>query len=146
MLTITLQHFIACEPTLSTYKYAYDFYKSITRITGGLMLPLVGADGLADYIIGSSLERIELEALVDDYGKSIARRVLFSGETVDSLTKEYHAKFAARSVEVTSLDVEPFYKEYAEGLRNVAAYSAWVDMSASLGLTPVCGVVVLSFF
>ncbi|KAF9558504.1 hypothetical protein CPC08DRAFT_751419 [Agrocybe pediades] len=145
-LGITI-HFIACEPTLSTaYKYAYDFYKTITAITGGLLLPLVGADGLADYIIGSSLERIELEALVDDYGKSIARRVLFSGESIEALTKEYHSKFTARAIEITSLDVEPFYKQYEEGLKNIAAYTAWVNASTALHLTDVPGPRILPKF
>ncbi|KAF4613906.1 hypothetical protein D9613_007558 [Agrocybe pediades] len=145
-LGITI-HFISCEPTLSThYKYAYDFYRSITNITGGLLLPLVGADGLADYIIASSLERIELEALVADHGKSIARRVLYSEETVDALVKEYHAKFTARAIEITSLDVEPFYKQYEESLRNIAAYTAWVDMSAAPHLSVVPGSRVLPKF
>ncbi|KAF8959803.1 hypothetical protein BDZ97DRAFT_1666704, partial [Flammula alnicola] len=144
-LGITL-HLIACEPTLSTsYKFAYDFYKALTALTGGLLLPLVSASGLADYIIGSSLERIELEALVGDYGKSIARRVLFSGEAPAALTKEYHAKFTARGVEVTSLDVEPVYATYPESVKNVNLYTTSKDLLSARPLTEVCLILVQGY-
>jgi hypothetical protein len=145
-LGITL-HLIACEPTLSTtYKYAYDFYKALTKITGGLVLPLVSAGSLADYIIGSSLERVELDALVAADGKTIARRALFKEESPETLTDEYHAKYVAAGVAVTTLDIEPVYAEYAEGVKNVETYEKAADVPTARPLADVPGARLLPKF
>jgi hypothetical protein len=103
-----------------------------------LVLPLVSAVGLADYIIGSSLERVELDALVAADGKMIARRALFKEESPEALTDEYHAKYVAAGVTITTLDIEPVYAEYAEGIKNVETYDKATGVVTARPLWDVC--------
>lgn len=102
------------------------------------MLPLVSAGGLADYITGPSLERVELDALVAADGKMIARRALFKEESPEALTDEYHAKYVAAGVTITTLEIEPVYAEYAEGKKNVETYDKAADVVTARPLVDVC--------
>lgn len=45
-------------------QFGVEFFQAISRITSGLMLPLTTADLLAQAIIGSVLENLDLESLV----------------------------------------------------------------------------------
>jgi hypothetical protein len=49
---------------LTPSQYGIEFFQAITRITSGLMLPLTTADLLANAIIGSVLENLDMESLV----------------------------------------------------------------------------------
>ncbi|KAF5325156.1 hypothetical protein D9619_009930 [Psilocybe cf. subviscida] len=111
---------IACEPTSNTsYKYAYDVYEAFTKITGGSVRPLTSANGLADCIISSSLQRVELDALVAKDGKMIARRALFKKESLETLTEAYHAKYMAAGVTVTTLETIPVHAAQVKEAKNV---------------------------
>lgn len=68
--------FVACEPALSGYQFATDFYQGITGITSGLMLPLTTANLLAHAIIGSVLENLDMERLIREVGQEVAARIL----------------------------------------------------------------------
>lgn len=103
----------------------------------GLVRPLISAASLANYIIAPSLERVELDALVAADGKTIARRALFKEESPEALTDEYHAKYVAAGVTVTTLDIEPVYAEYAEGAKNVETYDKASDVTAARPLVEV---------
>ncbi|KAF5325083.1 hypothetical protein D9619_009927 [Psilocybe cf. subviscida] len=144
---ITL-HLVACEPTLSKdFKYALDFYTAATKIAGGLVFPLVSASKLADYIIGSSLERVELDALVAKYGKTIARRAVFGKkESPEALAKAYHAQFVADGVTVTTLEIEKVYQDYSEGRKNVETYCKAASVAAACPLLDVPGARLLPKF
>ncbi|ELU44023.1 elongation factor-2 kinase [Rhizoctonia solani AG-1 IA] len=46
--------FVACEPALSGYAHANDFYTALTSITSGLMVPCVRIDSLRSFGINVS--------------------------------------------------------------------------------------------
>jgi len=115
--------FVACEPALSGYSYATDFYKAITAITSGLMLPLLTADLLAHAIVGSVLENLDMERLVREVGHAVAQRILGNNESVDDVARELHEKLLLRNESTKKVDIESIYKESEEAKHNVAVFS-----------------------
>lgn len=53
----------ACEPSLSRYGGAVDFFKGLVQITGGMVVPLKQAGLLADTIVAAAAEAVDLERL-----------------------------------------------------------------------------------
>ncbi|KAG5648328.1 hypothetical protein DXG03_004900 [Asterophora parasitica] len=114
--------FVACEPALSGYSYATDFYKAITDITSGLMLPLTTADLLAHAIVGSVLENLDMERLVREVGHAVAARILGNNESVDEVARELHEKLLLRNESTKKVVIESIYKESEEAKHNVAVH------------------------
>jgi len=115
--------FVACEPALSGYSYATDFYKAITDITSGLMLPLTTADLLAHAIVGSVLENLDMERLVREVGHAVAARILGNNESVDDVARELHEKLLLRNESTKKVVIESIYKESEEAKHNVAVFT-----------------------
>ncbi|KNZ81578.1 Mitochondrial Rho GTPase 1 [Termitomyces sp. J132] len=115
--------FVACEPALSGYSYANDFYRAITQITSGLMLPLTTADLLANAIVGSVLENLDMERLVREVGHAVAERILGNNESVDDVARELHEKLLLRNESTKKVVIESIYKESAEAIHNVAVFT-----------------------
>lgn len=78
-------------------------------------------------MIGSSIERDELDRFVVRNGETIARRGHFRLESAEDLTEEY---YMVACLNATHLAIEPAYADFAESTRNktfgkvAAAYSA----------------------
>lgn len=115
--------FVACEPALSGYSYATDFYKAITDITSGLMLPLTTADLLAHAIVASVLENLDMERLVREVGHAVAARILGNNESVDEVARELHEKLLLRNESTKKVVIESIYKESEEAKHNVAVFT-----------------------
>jgi len=115
--------FVACEPALSGYSYATDFYQAITSITSGLMLPLTTADLLAHAIVGSVLENLDMERLVREVGHAVAQRILGNNESVDDVARELHEKLLLRNESTKKVVIESIYKESDEAKHNVAVFT-----------------------
>ncbi|KAF8627503.1 hypothetical protein AX17_006314 [Amanita inopinata Kibby_2008] len=115
--------FVACEPALSGYSYATDFYQAITTITSGLMLPLTTADLLAHAIVGSVLENLDMERLVREVGHAVAQRILGNNESVDDVAKELHEKLLLRNESTKKVVIESIYKESEEAKHNVQVFT-----------------------
>ncbi|KAF8919049.1 hypothetical protein CPB85DRAFT_1213581 [Mucidula mucida] len=114
--------FVACEPALSGYQYATDFYKAITNLTSGLMLPLTTADLLAHAIVGSVLENLDMERLVREVGHAVAQRILGNNESVDDVARELHEKLLLRNESTKKVVIESIYKESPESSNNVDVF------------------------
>ncbi|KIY45667.1 elongation factor-2 kinase [Fistulina hepatica ATCC 64428] len=114
--------FVACEPALSGYSYANDFYHAITEITSGLMLPLTTADLLAHAIVGSVLENLDMERLVREVGHAVAQRILGNNESVDDVARELHEKLMLRNESTKKVVVESIYRDSEEARHNVNTY------------------------
>lgn len=131
---------MACEPALSGYsvscsrsispyanhfltQYATDFYKAITDITSGLMLPLTTADLLAHAIVGSVLENLDMERLVREVGHAVAQRILGNNESVDDVARELHEKLLLRNESTKKVVIESIYKDSEEAKHNVAVFT-----------------------
>ncbi|KAK0221777.1 hypothetical protein IW262DRAFT_1376003 [Armillaria fumosa] len=115
--------FVACEPALSGYQYATDFYKAITNITSGLMLPLTTADLLSHAIVGSVLENLDMERLVREVGHAVAQRIIGNNESVDDVARELHEKLLLRNESTKKVVIESIYKESEESRHNVAVFT-----------------------
>ncbi|PFH53992.1 hypothetical protein AMATHDRAFT_73006 [Amanita thiersii Skay4041] len=114
--------FVACEPALSGYSYATDFYQAITTITSGLMLPLTTADLLAHAIVGSVLENLDMERLVREVGHAVAQRILGNHESVDDVARELHEKLLLRNESTKKVVIESIYRESEEAKHNVNVF------------------------
>jgi hypothetical protein len=114
---------VACEPALSGYSYATDFYEAITAITSGLMLPLLTADLLSHAIVGSVLENLDMERLVREVGHAVAQRILGNNESVDDVARELHEKLLLRNENTKKVVIESIYKESEEAKHNVAVFT-----------------------
>ncbi|KZT18439.1 hypothetical protein NEOLEDRAFT_1080296 [Neolentinus lepideus HHB14362 ss-1] len=114
--------FVACEPALSGYSFATDFFQAIVNITSGLMLPLTTADLLAHAIVGSVLENLDMERLISEVGQAVAQRILGNNESVDDVARELHERLLLRNESTKKVVIESIYKESAEARHNVAVF------------------------
>ncbi|THV03816.1 hypothetical protein K435DRAFT_774689 [Dendrothele bispora CBS 962.96] len=121
--------FVACEPALSGYQFATDFYKAITGITSGLMLPLTTADLLTHAIVGSVLENLDMERLVNEVGAAVAQRILGNNESVDDVAKELHERLLLRNESTKKVVIESIYKESEESIHNVNVFTEAPSLS-----------------
>lgn len=115
--------FVACEPALSGYSFATDFYQAITGITSGLMLPLTTANLLSHAIIGSVLENLDMDRLIREVGQAVAHRILGQNESVDDVARELHEKLLLRNESTKKLVVENIYRESEEAKHNVEVFT-----------------------
>lgn len=111
------------------HQYATDFYQALTNITSGLMLPLTTADLLANAIVGSVLENLDMERLVREVGHAVAQRILGNNESVDDVARELHEKLLLRNESTKKVVIESIYKESAEALHNVAVFTQAASLS-----------------
>ncbi|KAI0076315.1 hypothetical protein K474DRAFT_1663145 [Panus rudis PR-1116 ss-1] len=114
--------FVACEPALSGYSYATDFYQAIVNITSGLMLPLTTADLLTHAIVGSVLENLDMERLVREVGQAVSQRILGNNESVDDVARELHERLLLRNESTKKVVIESIYRESEEAKHNVQVY------------------------
>jgi hypothetical protein len=106
----------------SLAQFANDFFKAITSITSGLMLPLTTADLLTHAIVGSVLENLDMERLVQEVGQAVAQRILGNNESVDDVARELHERLLLRNESTKKVVIESIYKESEEGTHNVNAF------------------------
>ncbi|TFY74602.1 hypothetical protein EWM64_g9411 [Hericium alpestre] len=121
--------FVACEPALSSYSFATDFFQALTQITSGIMLPLTTADLLAHAIVGLVLENLDMERLVREVGQAVAQRILGNNESVDDVAKELHEKLLLRNESTKKVVIESIYKESEEAKHNVAVFSQAANLA-----------------
>ncbi|KAI0643170.1 hypothetical protein C8Q79DRAFT_981920 [Trametes meyenii] len=114
--------FVACEPALSGYSYATDFYQALTNITSGLMLPLTTADLLTHAIVGSVLENLDMERLVREVGQAVSQRILGNNESVDDVARELHERLLLRNESTKKVVIESIYRDSEEAKHNVSVY------------------------
>ncbi|KAI9510603.1 elongation factor-2 kinase [Russula earlei] len=115
--------FVACEPALSSYSFATDFFKALVNITSGIMLPLTTADLLAHAIVGLVLENLDMERLVREVGQAVAHRILGNNESVDDVARELHEKLLLRNESTKKVVIESIYRDSEEARHNVEVFS-----------------------
>ncbi|KAI0052700.1 elongation factor-2 kinase [Auriscalpium vulgare] len=121
--------FVACEPALSSYSYATDFFQALVNITSGIMLPLTTADLLAHAIVGLVLENLDMERLVREVGQAVAARILGNNESVDDVARELHEKLLLRNESTKKVVIESIYKELPESVHNVRVFQESPSLS-----------------
>ncbi|KAH6909938.1 hypothetical protein BKA70DRAFT_180435 [Coprinopsis sp. MPI-PUGE-AT-0042] len=113
---------IACEPTLSHYKHAVDFYRALTEITSGRMVPLLNASQLGDYIIGSALETLATEELIAQFQDTILEDVYGQGKSVEEVIERVQQQLAQQKVQMQTLQVDDVYAPSKEAEANVFSW------------------------
>lgn len=116
------QFSVACEPALSGYQFATDFFRALTKITGATMVPLTTASLLSHVIVGSALEQMDMEALIAEVGQAVAQKIHQGMESVDDVAKELHERLLLRQVETKQLVVESIHRESPEATHNVDVF------------------------
>ncbi|KAI0269743.1 hypothetical protein BC834DRAFT_863137 [Gloeopeniophorella convolvens] len=121
--------FVACEPALSSYSYATDFFKALVAITSGIMLPLTTADLLAHAIVGLVLENLDMDRLVREVGQAVAQRILGNNESVDDVARELHEKLLLRNESTKKVVIESIYRDIDEAKHNVEVFSRAANLA-----------------
>ncbi len=103
-------------------QYATDFFKAMTTITSGLMLPLTTADLLAHAIVASVLENLDMDRLVNEVGQAVAQRILGANESVDDVAKELHERLLLRNESTKKVVFESIYRESEDAAHNVEVF------------------------
>jgi len=63
---------VGCQPALSQYQFATDFFIAAAQRTNGQAVALGSAGALADVIMGASVEEMDLEALTNEVQRMTA--------------------------------------------------------------------------
>ncbi|EAU86957.1 elongation factor-2 kinase [Coprinopsis cinerea okayama7 len=124
-------YIIACEPSLSKYKHAVDFYRALTQITSGRMVPLVHAEQLGDYIVGSAIETLETEHLIGQFEKVILEDVYGQGKSVEEVMESVQNELNKRNVQLNTLSVEDIYKPSEVAEKNVSTWAQAFSLSTA---------------
>ncbi|KAF8877944.1 hypothetical protein CPB84DRAFT_354003 [Gymnopilus junonius] len=131
---------IACEPTLSRYRNAVDFYNALVQIASGRMFPLLMADKLGDYIVGTALETIETEKLIGEFEQVIVSEVYDNNNSIDVVTENLQKKMQERGAKVNTMNIENVYNETATSKANVAMWQAAKSIRSISGRTQTSSV------
>ncbi|KAI3620372.1 hypothetical protein CBS9595_002339 [Malassezia furfur] len=111
---------VACEPALSGYQHAVDFYQGLVTITGGLLVPLTTASLLSHVVIAAAGEVMDLDRLHREVGDAVLDRMRSlslsmgddpSSSLMDQVTHELHEKLLLRNESTKQLIVESIYRE-----------------------------------
>lgn len=118
---ITL-HFVACEPSLSHFHNALDFYRGLTRITAGIVVPLLDARVMSTCIIGSALESLAIQDLINEYRKTLEE--LVPSREPSLVVKYLHALMRVRGRTADQLIMENIYAMSDDRKENVEIWSS----------------------
>ncbi|KAK9893886.1 hypothetical protein P389DRAFT_174788 [Cystobasidium minutum MCA 4210] len=122
---------VACEPALSQYTYATDFFRALAQISSGTMLPLTNASLLARVIVGSALEHMDMERLIQEVGAAVAAKIHGINESVDEVARELHERLMLRNENTKQLVIENIYRESAEADHNVQVWLNAPDLASA---------------
>lgn len=128
---------IACEPSLSNWKHAVDFYTALTQITGGRMFPLLMADKLGDYIVGSAVETIETEKLITEYETTILDDVYKNDKKVGEVVGNIQEFIKSRGVQLNTVVVEDAYRSSETAKSNVHSWANAKSLRSARGKVSV---------
>ncbi|KAJ1034302.1 hypothetical protein NDA18_001164 [Ustilago nuda] len=128
---------IACEPALSGYQHAADFYQGLVRITGAMLVPLTTASLLSHVILGIAGEAMDLERLHREIGDAIAERIqslsLEGGQNnpMDDVARELHERLLLRNENTKQLYIESIYRDTEESRHNIQVWATAPDLATA---------------
>jgi len=126
---------IGCEPALSRYQNAVDFYTALVQITSGRMFPLLMADKLGDYIVGTALETIETENLIGEFEQIIVSEVYDNNNSIEAVTENLQKKMQERGAKVNTMNIENVYNDTEASKANVTMWQAAKNIQSVRGRT-----------
>ncbi|SCV74815.1 BQ2448_7844 [Microbotryum intermedium] len=110
---------VACEPALSGYQFGLDLFRALTVITSAVLVPLTTASLLSHVIVGSALEQMDMERIIEEVGLVVAERVHEGQASVDDIALELHRKLLLRGEETKQLKFESIHRDSPEAQHNV---------------------------
>jgi hypothetical protein len=127
---------VGVEPILSTsYKFARDFFMMVAQVTEGKFLPLGKAEILADVIVSSSIEGIELTNLWGNLEAEIAAEAKSKNEAIseEELIGRVEKRMAERAKDVVMEQVEVVnpYMDARYDQKNCHAFSNATSLSSA---------------
>lgn len=102
---------------------AVDFYNALCQITSGRMFPLLMADKLGDFIVGTALETIETEKLVSQFEQVIVDDVYDRDKPVESVVTNLQEYIKSKGIKVNTVVVEDVYTSSKKAAQNVHAWA-----------------------
>ena len=88
------------------------------------MFPLTSADSLARVIIGSALEHVELDRLIQEVGMEVATRIHRDNQSVDDVAKALHEALLLRNETTKTVKIKNIYRECPEAVHNVEVWKS----------------------
>lgn len=130
------EYTIGVEPVLSTsYKYARDFFMMVASVTEGKFLPLGKADILAQVIVGTAVEGLELEQLWTQAEKDIVEDAKRNNEelTAEQLCAKVEKVMADRAqhVQMQQVAVANPYMDARYDMVNCDAFTGATSLHAA---------------
>lgn len=128
---------IACEPALSGYQHAADFFQGLVQITGAMLVPLTTASLLSHVILGIAGEAMDLERLHREIGDAIAERIqslsLEGGQSnpMDDVARELHERLLLRNESTKQLYIESIYRDTDESRHNIHVWATAADLASA---------------
>lgn len=129
---------VACEPALSSYRFAVDFFRGLVQITGGTCVPLTTASLLSHVIVAAAAEAMDMERLHRDVGDELMNRLhdlsldpAAATMSLDAIARELHSKLLLRQENTKQLYLESIYNESTEADHNCAVFAAAQSLSAA---------------
>mmetsp|Transcript_18309 Transcript_18309/g.39504 ORF Transcript_18309/g.39504 Transcript_18309/m.39504 type:complete len:434 (-) Transcript_18309:170-1471(-) len=90
---------VGCQPTLSYYEFATDFFVAAAERTNGQAVSLSSAAGLADVIMGGAIEEMDLSKLANEMELDVHRkRIEQPALDEEQLVKSVHSDWMAKGV------------------------------------------------
>jgi hypothetical protein len=93
------------------------------------MFPLLMADKLGDYIVGTAVETIETEKLIAEFEQVIVNDVYTNAKPIDDVAQNLQTFMQERGVKINTIEVGNIYNETAETKKNVANWRAGENLS-----------------
>ena len=147
---------VACEPALSGYQHAVDFYQGIVRVTSGMLVPLTTASLLSNVVVAAAGEVMDLDRLHREVGDAVLDRLRSlslgasegaeappapgaSSHLMDQVAIELHERLMLRNENTKQLIIESIYRESEESRHNVEVWANAADLfSARPYIRKVC--------
>ena len=105
------------------------------------------ADKLGDYIVGTAVETIETEKLIEEFENVIVDDVYGAGTSIDKVTSELEEKLHQKGSKIKTMAVDNIYNETPVTKANTNIwYSAKNIADATKLISPVRVLIFYSFF
>jgi hypothetical protein len=102
------------------------------------MFPLLMADELGDYIVGTAIETIETEKLIGEFEQVILDDVYTKAVPMDDVAQNLQAFLQQRGVKIKTIEVENVYNETETTRENVAQWRGSQKLDQARGkVSPV---------
>ena len=86
-----------------------DFFRALTVITSAVLVPLTTASLLSHVIVGSALEQMDMDRIIQEVGLAVGERVHGNGGDVDEVARELQEKLMLRGEATKQLTFESIH-------------------------------------